>query len=223
MIKAILNKEWIKTRWIAIAIAILGLLILVYLLLRMGRSFRIAGHEHIWDVMVNRNQFMFYHLMYFPLVVGVLLGLAQYIPEILQKRLKLTLHLPMPQNSIIGWMVAYGLVSLLLFFLVHMSVLLIGIRYFFAYEFVVMAVYTVLPWYIAGILAYLACTLVCIEPTWKKRIPLILLLTALLKVFFLSRFPGAYMQSLWMLILMPVFGVLWVFWSVYRFRLGEQD
>lgn len=223
MIKAILYKEWIKTRWVVIAIAALGVLMLAYLFMRMGRSFRIAGHEHIWDVMVNRNQFMFYDLRYFPLVAGLLLGMAQYIPEVLQKRLKLTLHLPMPQNLMVGWMVAYGAISLLLFFVVHLLVLLVGIRYAFAYEFVVTAAYTVLPWYVAGLLAYLACAIVCIEPTWKKRIPLALLAIAMLKVLFLSRFPGAYMKSTWLLILLPLLCVWWVFWSVYRFRLGEQD
>ena len=223
MIKAILYKEWIKTKWAWAAIVCSGVLLHIYLFVRLGRSFRLAGHEHIWDVIINRNQFLFYDLKYFPLAAGILLGLSQFVPEMAQKRLKLSLHLPLTEFRIISWMTGYGLVLLILFFSIHAAALLTGIHLRFAFDFLINAAVTVVPWYVAGIVAYLACVFTCTEPVWKRRIPNILLSAGILRVFFMSDFPASYLKMLPLLLVPVVLTVLFTYRSVYRFKIGEQD
>lgn len=223
MIKALLYKEWIKTRWPIAVLVFLAMVIEVYMFVRLGRSVRIAGHEHLWDVIINRDQFMFYDLKYFPLFAGLTLGLFQFFPEMNQKRLKLTLHLPMKEFSIISWMTAYGLITLLVLFILQGLALLGGMAVYFPGEFIISAFYTTLPWFVAGILAYLACVLVNCEPTWKRRISNVLLTAGTIRLLFLSDLPGAYSQ---VFILIPVLIVLLgvvVYLSVYRFKSGLQD
>jgi hypothetical protein len=223
MTRALLYKEWLKTRWIIAVIAVAGLVLHVYMFVRLGRTFRMAGHEHLWDVIINRDSFLFYDMKYFPLIAGLFVGLFQFVPELLQKKLKLTLHLPMAEYRIISYMVAYGVVLLLMFFVVHASILFWGISLHFATPVLVSAINTVLPWYLAGLVAYQACAFVCTEPTWKRRISDIFLSIVVIRVFFISDFPGAYSKmATWLPFLIPVFW-LFIYLSIYRFKAGTQD
>ncbi|MDE6368065.1 MAG: hypothetical protein K2K94_02370, partial [Muribaculaceae bacterium] len=52
-------------------------------------------------------------LTYIPLAIGLAVGIAQMVPEVSQKRLKLTLHLPFPQFRLVAMMLVTGLLELL--------------------------------------------------------------------------------------------------------------
>ena len=113
MKKAILYKEWIKTHryfWLAL---IVSSVFVIYALLQLQRVIGFKGVEHLWEILLSRETVFIELLTYVPLAIGVLLALVQFVPEIQQKRLKLTLHLPYPQRSMIGLMLAAGLVQLL--------------------------------------------------------------------------------------------------------------
>lgn len=223
MIKALLYKEWIKLRWVFWLVLLGGLLVELYLFIRVGRSFRIAGAGHIWDVVVNRNQFLFADMRFWPLVAGSALALMQFIPEVSMKRLKLTLHLPMNECRIILTMLGFGLLALMLAFGLQLLVLLGGISYFFAAPFVVSAASTVLPWYLGGLSTYLLIAFVCIEPSWIRRFINVLIGITLIQLFYLSTVPGAYGGYAAMMVVIPVLALLWVFISVFRFKIGVQD
>lgn len=223
MIKALLYKEWIKLRWVFWLVLLGGLLVELYLFIRVGRSFRIAGAGHIWDVVVSRNQFLFADMRYWPLVAGIALALMQFIPEVSLKRLKLTLHLPMDEGRIILTMLGFGLLALMLAFGLQLALLLGGISHLFAPPFVASAVSTVLPWYLGGLSAYLLVAFVCIEPSWIRRFVNALIGITLIQLFYLSTVPGAYGGYAAMMVLIPVLALLWVFISVYRFKIGIQD
>ncbi|MDG5800616.1 hypothetical protein QA597_09620 [Marinilabiliaceae bacterium ANBcel2] len=222
MIKSLLYKEWIKTRWFLLAIAIAGAIIEIYMFLRVGRSIRLVGAEHIWDVVVNRDQFLFYHIKYFPLAAGIVLGLSQFIPEVIDKRIKLTFHLPLPEKTITSVMTGYGFTVLLALFLIQYVSLLAGIRSLFAFEITVTAALTLLPWFVAGICAYLACVFVCVEPSWRMRIPNFLIGVAIIRTLFISGFPGAYIKMSLFMIAITVMFTLFLWLSVYRLKIGRQ-
>jgi len=84
MFKYIAYKEWLKTRYAILILALIASSQIVYLFVKLARSLRVAGHEHIWDVVVNRDVFLMPSLKYLPLFVAIILALAQYIPEVLQ-------------------------------------------------------------------------------------------------------------------------------------------
>lgn len=206
-----------------ISLLAVALMLHLYLFSKMGRAFRIAGKEHVWDVIVNRNQFFFSDLRFFPLLAGTLTGLFQFIPEIIQNRLKLMLHLPLTEKRIITCTLAYGSGVTILLFLFQFAALLTGLQIHFANEIIISTVYTVLPWYLAGITAYFLCTAICIEPSWKHRLVLLLISIGLLKIFFISGFPAAYQKIIAYLPLITLIGISTVIHSVIRFKTGMQD
>ncbi|PRY98232.1 hypothetical protein BY457_11044 [Marinilabilia salmonicolor] len=222
MIKALLYKEWIKTRWFLLAIAIAGLLLHIYMFMRVGRSIRLVGAEHIWDVIITRNQFLFSELKYLPLLSGALLGLSQFIPEITNRRIKLTFHLPLREKTITTWMVGFGFILLTGLFLVQFAGLFTGIHLLFAPEIVSNGALTVLPWYVAGLWAYLACVFVAVEPTWRMRIPNLLISTGLIRILFLSDFPAAYAPMPVLMLAGTILFVLFLWLSVFRLKVGRQ-
>ncbi len=222
MIKALLYKEWIKTRWFLLAIAIAGLLLHIYMFMRVGRSIRLVGAEHIWDVIITRNQFLFSELKYLPLLSGALLGLSQFIPEITNRRIKLTFHLPLREKTITTWMVGFGFILLTGLFLVQFAGLFTGMHLLFAPEIVNNGALTVLPWYVAGLWAYLACVFVAVEPTWRMRIPNLLISTGLIRILFLSDFPAAYAPMPVLMFAGTILFVLFLWLSVFRLKVGRQ-
>ena len=119
MKKAIFYKEWIKTHryfWLAL---IVSSVFVIYALLQLQRVIGFKGVEHLWEILLSRETVFIELLTYVPLAIGVLLALVQFVPEIQQKRLKLTLHLPYPQRSMIGLMLAAGLVQLGIIFVLN--------------------------------------------------------------------------------------------------------
>lgn len=94
MLKAILYKEWIKSRWyLAVAFAV-TCAFAGYAMLRLYRALGMMGAGHIWEVMVTRNAVFVEQMEYVPLLAGLLLAVVQFAPEMHRKCLKLTLHLP---------------------------------------------------------------------------------------------------------------------------------
>ncbi|WP_421919425.1 hypothetical protein [Marinifilum sp.] len=223
MTKALLFKEWKKTKWFAIGAFAVGLALLSYIFLKLGRSFRLVGLEHLWDVIVNRDQFLFRDIKYFPLATGFCLALAQFVPEMIQKRIKLSLHLPLSNKKIVFSMLGFGLLSLTIIFVLHLAVILLFSVLYFPNEIIESMMYTLLPWYVAGIAAYAFMSWICLEPTWKRRIFNALLMFASLQLCFLSNFPGAYSLLVLALVLIPLYVLPFGYFSVQRFKVGIQD
>ncbi|MFA8434686.1 MAG: hypothetical protein ACEPOZ_09240 [Marinifilaceae bacterium] len=223
MRKALIYKEWKKTKWLNIAILSIGSLLLGYIFMKLGRSFRFAGMEHLWDVIINRDQFLLRDLKYFPVAAGIFLGLAQFVPETIKKRIKLSLHLPLPERETIFIMLGYGQVVLLGFFILHIMAVLLFAGIHFPYEFIISMLGTLAPWYLAGLTAHSFVAMICLEPTWKRRVFNILLMVGTLKLFFISDFPSAYILVLYLLIMIPIYVLPFLFLSVFRFKEGQQD
>lgn len=96
MTKAIFHKEWIKTKGYFYIMLLVSLCFTGYSLLRMNRVVSFKGADHIWALLLTRDTIFIETLKYLPLAIGATLAAAQFIPEMQQKRLKLTLHLPYP-------------------------------------------------------------------------------------------------------------------------------
>lgn len=223
MIKSLIYKEWLKTRWIFVIIFIAAILLHWYVFSKIGRALGVAGREHIWDVIVNRDQFMFSDYAYSPLFSAVLIAIFQFVPETVQKRLKLTLHLPLRENTIILWIVGYGAISLVLIYIIQLSFFTLSVAQSFPPEILKSALVTIAPWYLSGIAAYFAVAAICIEPSWKKRIVLILIAIGIVKLFYISSFPGSFYFFLPVLPFIALIYILFTGLSVYRFKAGVQD
>lgn len=170
MIKAIFYKEWIKMRWFCLVAALFLAGFTAYALLRVQRVITFKGAAHIWEVMLEKEVVFIDILQYLPVLLGVLLALVQFIPEMTHKRLKLTLHLPFPQRKMILLMMGVGLAALAVLSAVQAFVLWCYFHTLLAPELVSRILLTSLPWYLAGLALYPLAAWVCLEPTWRRRV-----------------------------------------------------
>ena len=219
----IFYKEWIKTRWYLLLALLVTLGFAGYSMLRINRVASMKGVEHVWEVMLARDTVFVDLLEFIPLLVGILLALVQFVPEMHHKCLKLTLHLPYPQLRMINLMLLYGLVVLLICFAANYLLMTVYMQGVLAPELYSRILLTVLPWYLAGIAAYLLISWICLEPAWKRRVLNLVISVLLLRIFFLAPAPEAYNAFLpWMAIYTLLTASLsWL--SIARFKAGEQD
>ena len=208
MIKAIFYKEWIKMRCFYPLSALFLFGATAYALLRVQRVITFKGAAHVWEVMLEKEVVFIDILQYLPALLGVLLAVVQFVPEMAQKRLKLTLHLPFPQWKMILLMSGIGLGALALLFIVQTAVLW---GYFHALQ---------APELVARILL---TAWICLEPTWKRRLANLLIAVGVCRIFFLSDTPQAYDGMLSWLALLLVCSLFFPLLSVYRFKQGCQD
>jgi hypothetical protein len=221
MYKAVIKKEWIKTKWFVLGIAVSSIILHLYMFIKLERSIRFAGIIHLWDVIINKEQFIFREVQYFPVIAGLILGIAQFVPEIYQKRLKLALHLPLKSFRIISWNVSYGLISLSTIFLLSIGLLLLYIGIYFSFEFIESALYTIIPWYLAGIITYFLLAWIVLEPRWERRITNTLISIPLISMFMLGKLPAAYTGNLLMMFILTLVTASLVYLSVVRFKDGK--
>lgn len=223
MIHAILLKEWIKWKRFGLLALFLNLCFTFYALLRLNRVINFRGVTHLWEILLIKEVVFIDILQYLPLLTAVLAGIIQFVPEMQQKRLKLTLHLPFPQGRMITTMTGFGLAGISIIFILQYILLSVYLYPILAAELVNRILLTALPWFLAGITAYLFTVWICIEPTWKRRIVDMLIATGTLRIFFLSDSPQAYDSMLFTLILF-IFCIFYFPWlSVKRFITGKQD
>lgn len=220
---AILYKEWIKSRWYLLLALLITNGFTSYALLRIHRVAKLKGTAHIWEVMMSRDAVFIEILEYIPLLTGILLALVQYVPEMYHKCLKLTLHLPYPQLKMVNEMLGFGLASLSICFAINYLFLFLYLQEILAVELYVRILLTGLPWYMAGLCAYLLISWICLEPTWKRRIPYLILAVLILRVFFLSTYPEAYRTFLPWLALYGLLTLCLSWISISRFKAGKQD
>ena len=161
---AIFYKEWIKTRWYLLLALLVTLGFAGYSMLRINRVASMKGVEHVWEVMLSRDTIFVDLLEFIPLLVGILLALVQFVPEMHHKCLKLTLHLPYPQLRMINLMLLYGLVVLLICFAANYLLMTVYMQGVLAPELYSRILLTALPWYLAGFAAYLLISWICLEP-----------------------------------------------------------
>lgn len=134
MKKAIFYKEWIKTRrYFPIALTV-SVIFIIYALLGVQRVINFRGVAHLWEILLSRDVVFIETLTYIPLLAGLLLAIVQFVPEMQQKRLKLTLHLPYPQNRMLMLMLIAGLSELIVIYLIDYLILYVYLQNILAPE-----------------------------------------------------------------------------------------
>ena len=170
MYKALFYKEWLKTRWAILISAGFLLLALIKMVLEISYNIRLMDAKNYWYQIVMLGHMYYYDLLFLPTLIGLAIAITQFAPEIKDNRLKLTLHLPMPENTILLMMVSYGIVNILALFILGEGFLVALSAQFFPAEINLSALLTTMPWFLSGIVAYLATAAVFVEPLWPRRI-----------------------------------------------------
>lgn len=223
MTKAIFYKEWLKTRRVFFAALAVAVAVAVYAVINIHRIEVVKGVDHIWLIMLMKDQMFIDSLRWLPLLVGIAVGIAQMAPEMHRKQLKLTLHLPYPQSRLVFNMLAVGLIEVVAIFVIQAAI--IGGYYstIVVPELTSRVLLTSLPWYLAGINAYLLVTAICLEGTWRMRVILGLVATGILAIYFMQSAPEAYNGMIALAVIFILLTISLTYRSVYRFKEGHQD
>ena len=222
MLRSICYKEWLKIGKVSLLLFIVGLLVIAGLYLTVRHELVLKDSERIWDGIVNQRQIYFTIFKFFPLIAGLLIGVAQYIPETMEKRIKLSLHLPMNEEEVVVKMVAFGAVVVTGMFLILFLLFYGWGIIYFPYQVLKLASLTVFPWFLSGLAAYFLSGFVILEPIWKYRIAYMLSGGAFITLFYKSNIAGAYQPSLPVLFLCVLLISISPLFSIYRFRKGEM-
>lgn len=220
MVRSLFFKEWLKTRMAVVLAGVATMGLCAYLLITIGRVMESHGMMAVWDTLLNRDTLLIEPLRFVPIVVGVLLGVAQILPEMTQKRIKLTLHLPIENWKSIGIMVLYGAVVMAGLAVLNLGVCFGVMSVWLPAEMLRHIFLTAVVWYLAGLLAYFFTVWVVLEPTWKLRIPEMLFAAACLRGFYMSTMPEAYNAFLPIMAVFTVLCSALPLLSIDRFKKG---
>lgn len=220
--KAIFYKEWLKTRWCFILSVVVTSVFIGYGMVRMSRVIELKGAAHIWEVMITRDALFFDFFSYIPLLVGLVMGVVQFAPEMYHKSLKLTLHLPLSAKRLSMCMVGAGFAMLLACFISNFIVLKLFLGIYLPPELKWHVLNTLLVWFLAGFAAYFLSSWITLEPTWRRRVLNIVVAVFVLKIYFISSVGEAYNSFLPLLSIytLSLGSLAWL--SVKRFKEGKQ-
>ena len=153
------------------------------------------------------------------LLVGVGLSLAQFVPEAVDGRIRLTLHLPVAEWEIVLLMCAYGWLSLAVLALVGFVVYVVGYGHYVPMAMVLDNMLPVLPWCCAGFAGYNLCCAACLDRAVRARVKWVLCWLALVLV--VVYLPGDVLTCCPFVVALSLPTVLAPFLSSARYKAGR--
>lgn len=222
MWKSIIYKEWLKTRWALLILSIIGILVLVYTFLQVRHGILFLQATDYWYSILFKGANYFSLFKYLPFLAGFGIAVAQYFPETVDKRIKLTFHLPENENKILIQMHLFGFLSILILFLVFIGSFVAGSAIFFPSDIITLTLITAIPWFLGGLATYSMVALVLLEPVWRYKILYALISYGFVSQFYLGAGLGEYAPSILSLTVLMLASSIVVLFSGYRFRKGEM-
>lgn len=175
----------------------------------------------MWSLVLFQNQSYYGLLKFLPLAGGLIVALAQYLPEAISKRLKLTFHLPLGENESLIIMQGFGVAGLLVAFLIFFGLFAAFSAAYFPVQMVADSFITMLPWILAGFSGYFFMSLIVLEPGWIYRFLYALIGVSFISVYFYTTDSAAYGPANSGLIVLTFLLSVVILFSAYRFRKGE--
>ena len=222
MWKSIIYKEWLKIRWFLIGFTVLGILGIGYLFLKVQHGFTFSGGKNFWYNILFMGFQFFGYFKYIPLFGGLLIAIAQYFPETINKRIKLTFHLPLNENKVLLMMHAFGSGSLIVSYLLIMAAFIALSAVYFPSQMVYDSIVSVFPWFLAGFAAYFFVALIVLEPVWLYRFFYSVVGGFFITIYLKSPVIAAYAPANVGLLSLTVLLSIALLFSAYRFRKGEM-
>ncbi len=222
MIKAVLFKEWLKMKWAFGGLLALWMAVVFYVYIEIVHQLKFYDASIIWYNIVTLGYSYYSIIFYLPLLSGLILGIAQFVPEITEKRLKLTLHLPIKENKILFSMISVGGLMLFVMYLVSLFGLIFVSSIFFASQITVSMLITIIPWYFAGVVVYFSSAMIILEPIWLRKILYLPVAVGFANLLLETGWFNLYEKSLVTFIVLSLFFILSVLITGFRFKRGAM-
>ncbi len=187
MLRAMFLKEWLKLRWALLGLLLVHVAMLAYLFLSVRHQFQVEHSEMIWYWSFELRRLLYDQVMLLPALTGAVTAVAQFGPEMVGGRFRLSLHLPVRGDLLVWSWVAVGAGVGAVLAVLDAAGLYGIIALFFPREAAASAVLTALPWLLGGWVAYFGTTLVLLEPAMRQRVVYLMLGLAFLGLLYLQR------------------------------------
>ncbi|MEA3546079.1 MAG: hypothetical protein U9R66_00305 [Thermodesulfobacteriota bacterium] len=221
MIYSIFYKEWIKIRYFFLALVCLNGAVCLKIWVDIRQELQAEHAEMIWYQTIHIQSLFYSDIRYIPLLSGICLAVVQFVPEILQKRLRLSMHLPVDRERLLAIFLVLGLGLYTALALFDTAAIWAVSRFYFPVEVAVFSLTTLLPWHYAGFAAYLGVSLILLEPAWSRRVFVLLVFSGFISLLFSGSGYCRLNPALpWLMLLSPLF-FLTVFQGACRFQQGE--
>lgn len=220
LLKYLIYKEWIKTKWFFLISAIISLAVVLYIFVSVSSAMSGEAIFYLYDLMTGGGKF-FIIFKPVPILIAVLIGLSQFIPEVTDKRIKLSLHLPTSTNTVIYSMVLYGFCVMMAILLVSILMFVGLMRIYFPIEIIVPALQTMSVWILGGVTTYFLIAMIALEPVWKFRFLYLIVAYFIVSVFMRNYAIGNVVTAMpifWGVTLLSSISILF---TSHRFNKGE--
>ena len=193
-------KEWIKTRTAFFCSLLVGVGVVFYIFIGVENKITLMGAKnYTLNILYSNPPVIYYSLLrYLPLLAAVSIGISQYVPEVAQRRIRLTLHLPVGNRTLFIGMAFYGLLVITIF----NAIVLVFFAGYWVYN-------------------YIAFT--ALEPNRLRQLFYALTGLIVLSLYFYDvPFHGAYGSSTPVLALLALLSCPLILFSGYRLNKGER-
>ncbi len=223
MLKAILYKEWIKLRWAVIMIAGLTVLSLAYTIGMISYYVEFQGAFSNWMFVIGKSLLLknIVFVKVLPLITGLVFALIQFVPEMNNKRMRLSYHLPISEKKLLISSTGFGYMFLLIEIVFLFFGLWLVISMTYPAEIVHKVLMTTIPWFLGGSAMYFMASFIILEPTWVYRIIYAVAAYGLIELNFRASTYDQY-QRLWVLILIVAVMPFTIMFAGHRFRRGSK-
>lgn len=167
--KHIIYKEWIKIKWFTLICAILSVAVVIYIFASTVSQIGSNSPEQFFAQLLTSKDIFFGMYKYIPLLIALLIGVSQFLPEVTDKRIKLSLHLPVNGTRIVYSMVLFGFAVIATIIAVSVLLFVLLSQFYFPAEVIVPALLTMTPWILGGITTYFLIAMIAMEPVAKFR------------------------------------------------------
>lgn len=215
MINSIIYKEWIKSYKIIYLFAIIIAVSIFGTYLNVKNAFEYNEATDVVLGVIYMGRFDFSYINYILPIFAIILGVAQFYPEIANARIRLYLHLPMSALKLESILIFVGFVFLMFVCMVVGFLYYAILTSYFPDE-VFWAIFSKLyPMFLTSILCYLTTILAFLEPKNKRKIVYILISYFVLnyymensRSFFVSQFLD---YSIWVIVGVYILSIYDVF------------
>ena len=222
-IRAILYKETIKMRLAWLLLFLFNTAFMIWLFIGVRHLFKLDHPEVVWYRVITLGQEHYSAIRVVTLLVGVVVACVQFLPEMRDERLRLSLHLPTSSNTVILTHLFAGLLAIGLLYLCDGLILVAITLLYFPSDVVPTMLWTVAPWMLAGVTGYLGTTLALLEPGLRLRVFILALTAGLVSPMLARRMPGDFANALSLFALVVPLLLLASLLPAYHFRHRRVD
>lgn len=218
MICSLLLKEWLKLKWYFTAVFLVNIGICVKIFFDIRQQMRNEHAEMVWYQAVHLHTVLYQEMCYLPIITGLVLSVSQFVPEMMGRRMRIALHLPTGRNRMILICLLTGILFYAIVCIFDLTLICLVLRTYFPVEVAVSSLTTFFPWILAGLLSYLGCVTVLLEPSQIRRLFLLFVFATIVVMLIEGNGYGWFASLLGLFFWLIPFALFSVFESGRRFQ-----